>query len=130
MYVLLNFLHLVSQNSEDRQGPSGEDLTGNKMDSNNLATLFAPNILHSMKTGDGTMSPENNYKAAERTETINIVRTLIDFNKELFELSWEDLHSLYVRMNEDVPEAMDYLLRRRALLNGDEYVFLNYRFKS
>ena len=120
MYVLLNFLHLVSQNSEDRQGPTGEELTGNKMDSNNLATLFAPNILHSMKTGDGTMSPENNFKAAERTETINIVRTLIDFNKELFELSWEDLHSLYVRMNEDVPEAMDYLLRRRALLNGDE----------
>ena len=63
---------------------------------------------------------DNNFKAAERTETINIVRTLIDFNKELFELSWEDLHSLYVRMNEDVPEAMDYLLRRRALLNGDE----------
>ena len=69
------------------------------MDSNNLATLFAPNILHSMKAGpgDGTMSPDNNFKAAERTETINIVRTLIDFNKELFELCWEDLHSLYVR---------------------------------
>ena len=33
-----------------------------------------------------------------------------------------DLYSLYVRMHEDVPEAMDYLLRRRALLNGDEYV--------
>ena len=123
-----------------------QDVTGNKMDSNNLATLFAPNILHSMKAGpgDGTMSPDNNFKAAERTETINIVRTLIDFNKELFELCWEDLHSLYVRycvctvyctllyctdlhslyvrMHEDVPEAMDYLLRRRALLNGDEYV--------
>ena len=27
------------------------------MDSNNLATLFAPNILHSMKPGDGTISP-------------------------------------------------------------------------
>ena len=76
-----------------------QDVTGNKMDSNNLATLFAPNILHSMKAGpgDGTMSPDNNFKAAERTETINIVRTLIDFNKELFELCWEDLHSLYVR---------------------------------
>ena len=107
-----------------------QDVTGNKMDSNNLATLFAPNILHSMKAGpgDGTMSPDNNFKAAERTETINIVRTLIDFNKELFELCWEDLHSLYVRMHEDVPEAMDYLLRRRALLNGDEYV-LSFRLQ-
>ena len=78
---------------------SSQDVTGNKMDSNNLATLFAPNILHSMKAGpgDGTMSPDNNFKAAERTETINIVRTLIDFNKELFELCWEDLHSLYIR---------------------------------
>ena len=91
---------------------------GNKMDSNNLATLFAPNILHSIKPGDG--AAETNAKAAERTETINIVRTLIDFNKELFELSWDDLHQLYVKMHEDVPEAMDYLLRRRALLNGDE----------
>ena len=93
------------------------------MDSNNLATLFAPNILHSMKPGDGTISPgdtkqhqifeermininlqptdqppismrlviinetsrsvfsESSAKAAERTETINIVRTLIDYNK-------------------------------------------------
>jgi hypothetical protein len=27
---------------------------------------------------------------------------------------------LYLKMNEEVPEAMDYQLRRRALLNGDE----------
>ena len=122
LYVLLNFLHLVSENAEDRKGPGGEDLTGNKMDSNNLATLFAPNILHCMKPGDqGTpLAPETNAKAAERTETINIVRTLIDFNKELFELGCEELHGLYMKMNEEVPEAMDYLLRRRALLNGDE----------
>ena len=31
-------------------------------------------------------------------------------------------------MHEDVPEAMDYLLRRRALLNGDEYV-LSFRLQ-
>ena len=122
LYVLLNFLHLVAENSEDRKGPVGEDLVGNKMDSNNLATLFAPNILHSMKPGDGTMSPENSAKAAERTETINIVRMLIDFNKELFELTSEELHQLYLKMHDDVPEAMDYLLRRRALLNGDEFL--------
>ena len=35
----------------------GEDIPGNKMDSNNLATLFAPNILHSMKTAEGVTSP-------------------------------------------------------------------------
>ena len=128
LYVLLNFLHLVAENSEDRKGASGEELVGNKMDSNNLATLFAPNILHSMKPGDGTMSPENSAKAAERTETINIVRMLIDFNRELFELSCEELHQLYLKMHEDVPEAMDYLLRRRALLNGDEYV-LSFRLQ-
>ncbi len=29
---------------------------------------------------------------------------------------------LYLKMNEEVPEAMDYQLRRRALLNGDEWV--------
>ena len=122
LYVLLNFLHLVSENSEDRKGAGGEELTGNKMDSNNLATLFAPNILHSMKPGEGAISPDTTAKAAERTETINIVRTLIDFNKELFELGWEELHSLYTKMHDEVPEAMDYLLRRRALMNGDEFV--------
>jgi hypothetical protein len=90
------------------------------MDSNNLATLFAPNILHSMKPGDGTISPESTAKAAERTETINIVRSLIDYNKELFELGSEELHQLYLRMHDEVPEAMDYQLRRRAILNGDE----------
>ena len=63
---------------------------------------------------------ENTAKAAERTETINIVRTLIDYNKELFELYAEDLHQLFLKMHEDVPEAMDYQLRRRAILNGDE----------
>ena len=47
----------MAENSEDKKGPQGEDINGNKMDSNNLATLFAPNILHSMKPGDGTMSP-------------------------------------------------------------------------
>jgi hypothetical protein len=35
----------------------GEDIPGNKMDSNNLATLFAPNILHSMKTAEGAAAP-------------------------------------------------------------------------
>ena len=49
------------------------------------------------------------------------MRSLIDYNKELFELSAEDLHQLFLKMHEDVPEAMDYQLRRRAILNGDEY---------
>ena len=47
---------------------------------------------------------------------------LIFENQELFELSPEDLHQLYMKMHEDVPEAMDYQLRRRAILNGDEWV--------
>ena len=47
---------------------------------------------------------------------------LIRRNQELFELGPEDLHQLYMKMHEDVPEAMDYQLRRRAILNGDEWV--------
>ena len=53
LYTLLNFLHLVTENSESKKGPTGEEVPGNKMDSNNIATLFAPNILHSMKIEDG-----------------------------------------------------------------------------
>ena len=40
------------------------------------------------------LSLENAAKAAERTETINIVRSLIDYNKELFELPAEDLNQV------------------------------------
>lgn len=58
------------------------------MDSSNLATLFAPNILHTVKPGCESMSTtEMATHAEERIEVINVVRSMIDHNKELFEVS-------------------------------------------
>jgi len=48
LYVLLVFLAKVAAHSDDICSTDGNCLMfGNKMDSNNLATVFAPNILRS-----------------------------------------------------------------------------------
>ena len=53
------------------------------MDSSNLATLFAPNILHSVRPGQDVTELAN---AEERIDIINVVRTMIDHNRELFQV--------------------------------------------
>jgi hypothetical protein len=54
------------------------------MDSNNLATVFAPNILHCIKPGSNKeLSTE---RAEERIDVINVIRSMIDHNKELFQV--------------------------------------------
>jgi len=39
----------VSENAEDKQAEDGSTLNGNKMDTTNLATLFAPTLMHTFK---------------------------------------------------------------------------------
>lgn len=59
-------------------------MSGSKMDSNNLATVFAPNILHCIKPGSNKeLSTE---RAEERIDVINVIRSMIDHNKELFQV--------------------------------------------
>ena len=82
LWALLCFLKKVADCSADRRTAAGEWLTGNRMDSNNLATLFAPNILHSL----AKLGSELSQQTAERIDVINVIRSLIDHNKELFEV--------------------------------------------
>ena len=64
---------------------AGEWVVGSKMDSNNLATVFAPNILHCIKPGSNKeLSTE---RAEERIDVINVIRSMIDHNKELFKVT-------------------------------------------
>lgn len=52
------------------------------MDSNNLATLFAPNILHPCKpSGKDELSAE---RTEERSDAINVIRALIDNYRDLY----------------------------------------------
>ncbi|KAK4290133.1 hypothetical protein Pmani_036952 [Petrolisthes manimaculis] len=115
LYSLLIFLATVADRSEDAIAPSGETLQGNRMDSSNLATLFAPNILHMVKPGAEQPSAATLATGAEeRIEVINVVRTMIDHNKELFEVPTELLDETYQHLMDTHPEALDILLRRRC----------------
>ncbi|XP_071545387.1 uncharacterized protein RhoGAP102A isoform X2 [Panulirus ornatus] len=115
LYCLLNFLATVAENAPDQLTTTGETIQGNKMDSSNLATLFAPNILHTVKPGCESMSTsEMATHAEERIEVINVVRSMIDHNKELFEVSPELLDETYHHLMDSHPDALDILLRRRC----------------
>ncbi|XP_056640965.1 uncharacterized protein LOC130447933 [Diorhabda sublineata] len=109
LYALLSFLAVVAKYADDSKNESGEIILGNKMDSNNLATVFAPNILHCIKPG----SKEISDKPEDRIDIINVVRTLIDHYKSLFTISAELLDEVYLHMMDSHPEELDILLNKR-----------------
>ncbi|XP_030761287.1 uncharacterized protein LOC115886333 isoform X2 [Sitophilus oryzae] len=119
LYALLSFLANVSKYCNDTKNALGEELPGNKMDTNNLATVFAPNILHCIKPGGKDMSD----RSEDRIDIINVVRTLIDHYKQLFLVPAELLDEIYVHMMDSHPEALDQLLNKKdAIAGADESV--------
>lgn len=97
----------------------GDIIAGNKMDTSNLATVFAPNILHCIKPG----SKDSSDKPEDRIDIINVVRTLIDHYKIIFQVPAALLDEVYVHMMDSHPEALDQLLNKRDNFSGaDEYV--------
>ncbi|CAB3379393.1 Hypothetical predicted protein [Cloeon dipterum] len=112
--TLLAFLNNVSQNATDRRSDAGEVVPGNKMDSTNLATLFAPNILHCFKPGAKEVD-----KPEERSDAINVTRSLIDHYAEVFEVSAELLDEMYVHMMDSHPDTLDQLLRKLCYGSDD-----------
>uniref|UniRef100_A0A0K8SMC5 Rho-GAP domain-containing protein n=3 Tax=Lygus hesperus TaxID=30085 RepID=A0A0K8SMC5_LYGHE len=110
---LLTFLSLVASHCDDHKDPdSGEWVSGNRMDSTNLATLFAPNILHAAtpNRGKDELSQE---RMDERSDAINVIRSLIDNFQSLYMVSAELLDEVYVHMMDTHPDALDQLLRRK-----------------
>ncbi|XP_075211671.1 rho GTPase activating protein at 102A isoform X2 [Lycorma delicatula] len=123
LWALLNLLSLVAYNSTDQKDSSGQWTVGNKMDSNNLATLFAPNILHSCSNNKSLKDEMSAERSEERADAINVVRCLIDSFKELYQVSAELLDEVYIHMMDSHPELLDALLRRRDIQSeelGDE----------
>lgn len=84
------------------------------MDSSNLATVFAPNILHCIKPG----SKDSADRPEDRIDIINVVRTLIDHYKVIFNVSAELLDEVYVHMMDTHPEALDQLLSKRDAIGA------------
>ncbi|XP_012282265.1 uncharacterized protein LOC105700706 isoform X2 [Orussus abietinus] len=71
LWALLNFLSEVASNSEDKKTETGDWISGNKMDTTNLATVFAPNILHCVKHGQAR-AEVSAERAEERIDVINV----------------------------------------------------------
>ncbi|XP_028036945.1 rho GTPase-activating protein 6 isoform X1 [Bombyx mandarina] len=102
--VLLSFLSQLAEHSGDEIKP------GHKMDPGNLATIFAPNILHRNKPNE----PASVEQLSERTDVINVVRLLVERQSELWTLPAELLHEAYIHLAHTEPAHLDSLLLRRT----------------
>lgn len=96
------------------------------MDSNNLATVFAPNILHCIKPG----SKDVQDRSEDRIDIINVVRTLIDHYKIIFALPADVVDEVYLHMTDSHPEALEQILTKKdAVAAADEYA-INQLFEN
>lgn len=108
LYVLLKFLAKVAAAANDTKTFDGQVISnGNKMDSTNLATIIAPNILHNIKSDQ-----LEEQELAERSDVINIIRIMIDHFEDLFIVNTEDMNECYTTMMDVYPLQLDYLLDR------------------
>lgn len=108
LYVLLKFLGKVARTANDTKTFDGQVLSsGNKMDSINLATIIAPNILHCIKSDQF-----EEQEMTERADVINIIRIMIDHFEDLFIVRSEDMNEIYTTMMDVYPLQLDYLLDR------------------
>ncbi|XP_054005265.1 rho GTPase-activating protein 21-like [Hylaeus anthracinus] len=112
LWALLNFLSVVAANSDDQKTEAGDWVPGNKMDSTNLATVFAPNILHCVKPGQ--RSEVSVERAEERIDVINVVRALLEHTATLFMVPAALLDEVYLHMMDTHPAELDLALSRRA----------------
>ena len=119
------------------------------MDTTNLATLFAPNLLHtfaedtaaaakqmgqiaqnpgstsSQPTSPTVSSLSSPHKplmdpATDRSDHVAVLRLLIEKRDVIFELPSVELNDVYLFLQEHFPDVLDALLRRRSALAGDE----------
>lgn len=62
-------------------------ITGNKMTSTNLATIFGPNLLRKQKNSDKEFAVQSFARAEESTAIISVVQRMIDTYDTLFMVS-------------------------------------------
>ena len=119
------------------------------MDTTNLATLFAPNLLHTFaedtaaaakQMGQISQTPGASQTqttcsaslasphkplmdpATDRSDHVAVLRLLIEKRDVIFELPSVELNDVYLYLQEHFPDVLDALLRRRSALAGDEWV--------
>ncbi|KAE8299260.1 Rho GTPase-activating protein 6 [Larimichthys crocea] len=111
---ILCLLSTVAAHAEDSLDSEGQEITGNKMTSLNLATIFGPNLLHKLKNSDKEFAVQSFARAEESTTIISVVQRMIDTYDALFTVSADLQNEVLMTLLETDPDVVDYLLRRKA----------------
>ncbi|XP_012585808.1 PREDICTED: rho GTPase-activating protein 6 isoform X2 [Condylura cristata] len=114
LHRLLQFLSIVARHAEDDVSKDGHEVTGNKMTSLNLATIFGPNLLHKQKSSDKEFSVQSSARAEESTAIIAVVQKMIENYEALFMVPPDLQNEVLISLLETDPDVVDYLLRRKA----------------
>ncbi|KAM4601700.1 rho GTPase-activating protein 6-like [Polymixia lowei] len=135
LHRLLEFLSTVADHAHDRQDKDGQEMTGNKMTSLNLATIFGPNLLHKQKSSDKEFSVQSSARAEESTAVIAVLQRMIASYQALFMVPPDLQNEVLMSLLETDPDVVDYLLRRKAsqspdLLQSEESFSLSERRSS
>ncbi|XP_051862273.1 uncharacterized protein LOC117573151 isoform X2 [Drosophila albomicans] len=118
LHVILRFLGNVAAHCDDIFSADGTiEITGNKMDSYNLSTIFAPNILRNSLSKAPQFNEHENMSNA-----INVIRIMIDHYEEIFKVPRELLDVLYTNMLDTCPDNLHALMSNKArqIQNQDE----------
>ncbi|XP_075951050.1 rho GTPase-activating protein 6-like [Anarhichas minor] len=135
LHRLLEFLSTVTDHAHDRQDKDRQEITGNKMTSLNLATIFGPNLLHKQKSSDKEFSVQSSARAEESTAVIAALQRMIASYHTLFMVPPDLQNEVLMNLLETDPDVVDYLLRRKAsqspdLLQSEESFSLSERHSS
>ncbi|XP_069495288.1 rho GTPase-activating protein 6 isoform X2 [Ambystoma mexicanum] len=114
LHRLLLFLSTVARHAEGTADKDGQEVTGNKMTSLNLATIFGPNLLHKQKSSDKEFSVQSTARAEESTIIIAVVQKMIENYEALFMVPPDLQNEVLISLLETDPDVVDYLLRRKA----------------
>ncbi|XP_068124447.1 rho GTPase-activating protein 6 isoform X3 [Hyperolius riggenbachi] len=114
LHRLLQFLSTVASHAEDTADKDGQEITGNKMTSLNLATIFGPNLLHKQKSSDKEFTVQSTARAEESTTIISVVQKMIENYETLFMVPPDLQNEVLISLLETDPDVVDYLLRRKA----------------
>ncbi|XP_061745945.1 rho GTPase-activating protein 6-like isoform X2 [Nerophis ophidion] len=119
LHRLLEFLSTVADHAHDRLDKDGQEITGNKMTSLNLATIFGPNLLHKLKSSDKEFSVQSSARAEESTAVIAALQRMIASYQTLFMVPADLQNEVLMSLLETDPDVVDYLLRRKASQSPD-----------
>ncbi|XP_060888551.1 rho GTPase-activating protein 6-like isoform X1 [Labrus mixtus] len=119
LHRLLEFLSTVTDHAQDRQDKDGQEITGNKMTSLNLATIFGPNLLHKQKSSDKEFSVQSMARAEESMAVIAVLQRMIASYQTLFMVPPDLQNEVLMSLLDTDPDVVDYLLRRKASQSPD-----------